>query len=50
MLCSTSANVSDIIVLDMVLKLRLELILSRNDNATEKFYRVEVFFKVVIFG
>ena len=46
MLCSTSANVSEIIVSDMVSKLRLELIKARNDNATEKFYRFQVFQKL----
>ena len=38
-----SGRRSDIIVLDMILKLRLELIQCRNDNAMEKFYWLEVF-------
>ena len=49
-LSSTSCRGSDIIVLDNVLKLRLELIKSRNDDATEKIYRLPWFLKVVIFG
>ena len=36
---SISGRRSDIIVLDNVLKIRIELITSRNDNAMEKFYR-----------
>ena len=39
-----------IIVLDNILKLRLELITLRNDNVTEEFYRIQVVLKVVIFG
>ena len=34
-----------IIVLDNVFKIWIELIISRNDNATEKFYRGRVVFK-----
>ena len=39
-----------IIVLDIVLKLLMELINSENDNAREKFYRVQWFRTVGIFG
>ena len=42
---STSARLSDMIVLDNVFKIWIELIISRNDNATEKFYRGRVVFK-----
>ena len=38
--------VSHIIDLDHILKLRLELIKCRNDNATQKFYGLQVFKKV----
>ena len=38
------------IVLDNVLKLWIELRKSKNDNAREKFYRVQCFRKVDIFG
>ena len=43
---STSARLSDMIVLDIVLKIWIELIESRNDNAMEKFYRLWTFQKV----
>ena len=36
---------SPIIVLDHVLKIWIELMKLRNDNAMEKFYRGQVFFK-----
>ena len=36
---------SPIIFLDNVFKIWIELIISRNDNATEKFYRGRVVFK-----
>ena len=38
------------IVLDIVLKLWIELITLPNDNATEKFYRVRVVSKSLKFG
>ena len=38
-----------IIVLDMSLKLRLELITYRNDHVMEKFYRVQVLQKLSFF-
>ena len=47
---SKSGLGSDIIVVDIRLKLRLEQITSRNDNATENFYRFQVVSKVVSFG
>ena len=40
---STSARLSDMIILDNVLKIWIELIKSRNDNAMEKFYRLWTF-------
>ena len=40
---------SDMIVLDNVLKLWMELIKQRNDNATKKFYRFRVVWKVQLF-
>ena len=46
---STSARLSDIIILDNILKICLELVKYENDNATEKFYGPS-FLKVVIFG
>ena len=42
---SISLRGSDMIVLDNVLKIWIELIKLRNDNAMEKFYRVRVVFK-----
>ena len=50
MLCSTrkpstSVRRSDMIVLDNVLKIWIELIISRNDNGMEKFYRGQVVFE-----
>ena len=42
---STSSLGSPMIVLDNVFKIWIELITSRNDNATEKFYRGRVVFK-----
>ena len=39
---STSARLSDIISLSYILRLRLERITSRNDNAAPKFYWFEV--------
>ena len=47
---SISGRGSDMIVLDNVLKIWIELIKQRNDNAREKFYRVQWFRKVDIFG
>ena len=43
---STSGLGSDMIVLDNVLKIWMELIKYRNDNAGEKFYMVQTFSKV----
>ena len=40
---STGATVSAIIILSHVSRLCLKLIKCRNDNATEKFYWLEVF-------
>ena len=47
---STSLRGIPIIVVDIVLKICIELIKSRNDNAMEKFYRLRTFSKVDIFG
>ena len=43
----TSARLSDMIVLDNVLKIWIELIKSRNDNAMEKFYSLWTFQKLI---
>ena len=45
---SISCLGSPIIVLDHVSKILIELIKSRNDNAREKFYRVQWFRKVIL--
>ena len=44
---STRGLGSPIIVLDNILKLWIELIKSRNDNAMEKFYRLWTFQKLI---
>ena len=36
-----------IIILDNVLKLWIEIVKSRNDNTTEKFYRLRTFQKLI---
>ena len=46
MFASNKCLVITIIILDNVLKLWLELIKHENDNATENFYRVQVFQKL----
>ena len=43
---SISARLRDMIILDNVLKIRVELIKQRNDNAGEKLYLVQAFSKV----
>ena len=44
---STSARLIDMSVVDVVLKIRIELIKSRNDDATEKFNRLWTFEKLI---
>ena len=47
---STSGLGSDMIILDNVLKIRIELIKCQNDNVTEKFYLVQTIFKSLKFN
>ena len=47
---SKSGLGSDMIVLDIFVRIRIELVNSKNDNAPENFYRVECFQKINIFG
>ena len=46
---STSAHLSDMIVLENSLKLWIELVKVQNDNAMETCYRIEGFFRKLLF-